>query len=64
MAWAAVTGSLEGSALLARLGGGALTADELFRSAAIDPGEGSAALIELELAGRVTLEDGVYRAAV
>ena len=51
-------------ALLARLGEGALTADELLRSAAIDPGEGSAALIELELAGRVTLEDGVYRAAV
>jgi DNA processing protein len=55
---------LVADALLARLGEGALTADELFRSAAIDPGEGSAALIELELAGRVTLEDGVYRAAV
>jgi DNA processing protein len=51
-------------ALLAKLGEGALTADELLRSSAIDPGEGSAALIELELAGRVTLEDGVYRAAV
>ncbi len=51
-------------ALLARLGDGPLTADELLRSSAIDPGEGSAALIELELAGRVTLEDGVYRAAV
>jgi len=51
-------------ALLARLGEGALTADELLRASAIDPGEGSAALIELELAGRVTLEDGVYRAAV
>jgi DNA processing protein len=51
-------------ALLARLGEGAHTADELLRASAVDPGEGAAALIELELAGRVTLEDGVYRAAV
>jgi DNA processing protein len=51
-------------ALLARLGEGTFTADELLRASAVDPGEGSAALIELELAGRVTLEDGVYRAAV
>ena len=50
--------------LLARLGEGALTADELVRAADIDPGEGAAALIELELAGCVTLEDGVYRPAV
>ena len=51
-------------ALLSRLGEGALTADELLRTSGVDPGEGSAALIELELAGRVSLEDGVYRAAV
>ncbi len=51
-------------ALLERLSAGALTADELLRGAGVDSGEGSAALIELELAGRVTLEDGVYRAAV
>ena len=51
-------------ALLARLGEGALTADELLRGSGVQPGAGSAALIELELAGRVTLEDGVYRAAV
>jgi len=51
-------------ALLARLCEGALTADELVRASGIDPGEGSAALVELELAGRVTLEDGVYRAAL
>ena len=51
-------------ALLARLGEGALTADELLRAAGVDPGKGSAALIELELAGRVTLEDGVYRAGI
>ena len=50
--------------LLERLSEGALTADELLRASGVDPGEGSAALIELELAGRVTLEDGVYRAAV
>jgi DNA processing protein len=51
-------------ALLAMLGEGAFTADELLRASEVDSGEGSAALIELELAGRVTLEDGVYRAAV
>ena len=51
-------------ALLARLGEGAFTADELLRASEVDPGDGSAALIELELAGRVMLEDGVYRAAV
>lgn len=57
-------GAIAGT-LLARLGeGGALTADELLRTSGIEPGEGSAALIELELAGRVTLEDGVYRSAV
>jgi hypothetical protein len=31
---------------------------------AIDPGQGAAALMELELAGRVLLEDGLYRAAI
>ena len=51
-------------ALLERLSDGALTADELCARLGVDPGAGSAALIELELAGRVTLEDGVYRAAV
>lgn len=50
--------------LLARLAEGAHTADELVRASGIDPGASGAALIELELAGRVTLEDGVYRAAV
>ena len=51
-------------ALLERLRDGALTADELVRAAAIEPAQGSAALIELELAGRVALEDGVYRVSV
>ena len=50
--------------LLARLGDGALTADEVVRASGVQPGDGAAALVELELAGRVTLEDGVYRAAV
>ena len=51
-------------ALLERLSSGAFTADELLRASGGDPAACSAALIELELAGRVTLEDGVYRAAV
>lgn len=51
-------------ALLTRLRDGALTADELVRSVEIGPAEASAALIELELAGRIALEDGLYRASV
>ena len=51
-------------ALLARLSGSALTADELVRATALDSGASIAALMELELAGRVTFEDGVYRAAI
>jgi DNA processing protein len=50
--------------LLARLRDAPLTADELVRASGIDPGESAAALTALELAGRVTVEDGVYRAAV
>ena len=60
---AATLGGVAG-VLLERLSAGALTADELLRGSGVDSGEGSAALIELELSGRVTLEDGVYRAAV
>ena len=51
-------------ALLALLGDGPLTADEIARAAELEPAPLSASLVELELAGRVTLEDGVYRAAV
>jgi DNA processing protein len=51
-------------ALLERLGDGALTADELLRASGVDPARASAALMELELARRVSLEDGVYRAAI
>ena len=50
--------------LLAGLGAGALTADEIVRASGVEPGAGAAALVELELAGRVTLEDGVYRVAI
>jgi predicted Rossmann fold nucleotide-binding protein DprA/Smf involved in DNA uptake len=51
-------------ALLERLQEGALSADELVRAAGIDAGQAAAALVELELARRVELEDGVYRASV
>jgi DNA processing protein len=50
--------------LLELLGEGALTGDELVRRSGIDPGRAAAALVELELARRVALEDGVYRASV
>lgn len=50
--------------ILARLGDRALTGDEVVRASGVDAGAGAAALTELELAGRVTLEDGVYRVAV
>lgn len=50
--------------LLERLRDGALTADELVRASGVDPAHASAALIELELARRVALEDGVYRVSV
>jgi predicted Rossmann fold nucleotide-binding protein DprA/Smf involved in DNA uptake len=46
---------------LALLRDGPLTADELVRTTGMTPAAGSAALIELELAGAVALEDGVYR---
>jgi DNA processing protein len=51
-------------ALLDRLRDGALTADELVRAAGVDPAQASAALVELELARRVALEDGVYRVSI
>jgi DNA processing protein len=50
--------------LLAQLRQGALTADELVRSSGVEPAQASAALLELELARRVALEDGVYRASI
>jgi predicted Rossmann fold nucleotide-binding protein DprA/Smf involved in DNA uptake len=50
--------------LLTRLQEGALTADELVRSTGVDAASAAATLLELELVGQITLEDGVYRAAV
>ncbi len=51
-------------ALLALLADRPLSADELLRASGVEPGAGSSALIELELAGCVTHEDGVYRVTV
>ena len=51
-------------AALAVLGDGPRTADEVARATGIEPAPVSAALMELELAGRITLEDGVYRARI
>ena len=50
--------------LLERLQESSLTADELVRVSEVEPGTASAALIELELAGCIALEEGVYRASV
>jgi predicted Rossmann fold nucleotide-binding protein DprA/Smf involved in DNA uptake len=50
--------------VLTRLREGALTADEVVLTSGLDAAKASAALVELELARLVTLEDGVYRAAV
>jgi DNA processing protein len=51
-------------ALFERLREGALTADELVRASGVEAAQASAALLELELARLVALEDGVYRAAL
>ena len=51
-------------AILDVLREGALSTDELVRAARLEPGAVAAALIELELARRVELEDGMYRASV
>jgi DNA processing protein len=51
-------------AILDRLGDGALTADEVVRLTGVDSAAAAAALVELELARRVQLDDGVYRVSV
>jgi DNA processing protein len=51
-------------ALLEQLREAPRTADDLVRAVGLEPGASAAALTELELDGRVTIEDGVYRAAV
>ena len=50
--------------VLARLAEAAASIDELARALGVPPGEVAAALIELELAGRVSEGDGVYRITV
>ncbi|MBA3374467.1 MAG: DNA-protecting protein DprA [Actinobacteria bacterium] len=50
--------------LLERLRDEALTADQLVRSSGVDPAQVAAALVELELARSVALEDGLYRASI
>jgi DNA processing protein len=49
------------AAVLERVRGAATTADELARATALPAGELAAALTELELAGAVTVEEGVVR---
>jgi DNA processing protein len=56
-------GGLAGT-LLARLAEAPASIDELARATGIAPGEVAAALIELELTGRVSEGDGVYRASI
>lgn len=56
--------SAAAEAVLERLRAGPLTADELVRAVNLSPADSSAALLELELNGSVTVDDGVYRAAV
>ena len=53
----------EAGALLERIGESAAGADELARATGVDAGRLSVLLTELELAGAVVEEDGVYRAA-
>jgi DNA processing protein len=50
--------------ILDRLREGALTADEVVRTSGLEPAAAAAALVELELARQIELEDGVYRASV
>jgi DNA processing protein len=50
--------------LIAHLADSPASIDELARASGIAPGEVAAALIELELAGRISEGDGVYRATI
>jgi DNA processing protein len=53
------TGS--GAAVLSAIAAGAATPDEIVRATGLEPGGVGGALVELELAGRVTMDGGVYR---
>jgi len=64
---AARTGPADGpasAAVLEALGAGAGTADELARATGLDAGALATALTLLELAGRVTVEEGVVRSTI
>ncbi len=52
------------AAVIDRLGVGPASIDELARATDRAPGEIAAALVELELAGRVSEGDGVYRGTI
>ncbi|RDI73781.1 dprA: DNA protecting protein DprA [Gaiella occulta] len=54
----------DAAAILARLREAAASIDELARATGLDPGDVAAALIELELAGRVVESEGVYRSTI
>jgi DNA processing protein len=56
--------SADAEVALGVLRDGPLTGDEIVRATGMSPAEASAALMELELGGAATFEDGVYRAAV
>jgi DNA processing protein len=50
--------------VLAALDSGRATADQLSRATGLDPGVVAAALVELELAGRVVVDDGEVRSSI
>jgi predicted Rossmann fold nucleotide-binding protein DprA/Smf involved in DNA uptake len=56
--------ALGGDALLRLIGEAPRSADELVRASGRTSADVAAALVELELAGLVTMADGVYRAAL
>ncbi len=57
-------GSPEATAVVEALVGGAATADELARATALPAGVVAATLVELELGGIVTVEEGVVRSPI
>jgi len=51
-------------AVLAAVGSGATTADQVVRATGLDPAAVAVALVELELAGRVVIDDGEVRSSI
>jgi DNA processing protein len=60
----AIPDSPEAAAIVEALAGGAGTADELVRATALPAGVVAATLVELELAGTVSVEEGVVRSTI